>query len=99
VLDLRRRIEAVPSAELTAAVPARQAIIEIETVSGSRLTHRTRAVRGTPDNPMERADIAAKATDLIQPVIGPTRAAALIDSVWNIERVDDVRALRPLLTA
>ena len=99
VLDLRRRIEAVPSAELTAAVPARQAIIEIETVSGNRLTHRTRAVRGTPDNPMERADIAAKAADLIQPVIGPARTAALIDSVWNIERVDDIRALRPLLAA
>jgi 2-methylcitrate dehydratase PrpD len=99
VLDLRRRIETVPSAELTAAVPARQAIIEIETRSGGRLTHRTRAVRGTPDNPMERADVAAKATDLIQPVIGPARTAALIDGIWNLERVDDVRALRSLLTA
>jgi 2-methylcitrate dehydratase PrpD len=99
VLELRRRIEAVPSAELTAAVPARQAIIEIETVSGARLSHRTRAVRGTPDNPMDRADIAAKAQDLILPIIGAARADALVDSIWNIERVDDVRALRPLLQA
>jgi hypothetical protein len=48
---------------------------------------------------MERADVAAKAADLIQPVIGPARAATLIDTIWNLERVGDVRTLRPLLEA
>lgn len=99
VLALRRRIQAVPSAELSAAVPARQAIIEIETTRGQRLVHRTRAVRGTPDNPMSRAEVAAKAKDLAMPVIGEARAGRLIDVIWDIERVDDVRALRPLLQA
>jgi 2-methylcitrate dehydratase PrpD len=99
VLALRRRIEAAPSAELTRAVPARQAIIEIDTAAGTHLVHRTRAVRGTPENPMERTDIAAKAHDLIEPVIGPARAAALVDSVWTLERLESVRALPPLLQA
>lgn len=99
VLALRRRIEAVPSAELTAAVPARQAIIEIATVDGRRLSHRTRAVRGTPENPMDRADVAAKALDLTAPVVGEARAADLVDRIWALERLDDVRALRPLLQA
>lgn len=99
VLELRRRIDAVPSAELTAAVPARQAIIEIETRSGARLSHRTRAVRGTPNNPMDRAEISAKALDLVSPIIGQARADRLVDSIWSIERLGDVRALRPLLQA
>src|SRR3546814_1628459 len=57
VLDVRRRIEAIPSAELTAARPARQAIVEIDCADGRRLSHRTRTVLGTPDNPMtERSE-------------------------------------------
>ncbi|MGE0119717.1 MAG: MmgE/PrpD family protein [Dongiaceae bacterium] len=99
VLEMRRRIEAVPSAELTQAVPARQAIIEIETAAGERFVHRTRAVRGTPDNPMERADIAAKALDLIAPVTGAERAAELIETIWALEHLDSVQTLRPLLQA
>ena len=35
------------------AVPARQAIVKIETADGRTLSHRTYAVRGTPGNPME----------------------------------------------
>lgn len=99
VLEVRRRIEAVPSAELTAATPARQATIDIETRTGARLSHRTRAVRGTPDNPMDRAEIAAKALDLTAPVIGSARAADLVERVWTLEQLDDVQALRPLLEA
>jgi 2-methylcitrate dehydratase PrpD len=99
VLDMRRRIAAVPSAELTRAIPARQAIIEIDTSAGDHLVHRTHAVRGTPENPMARTDIATKVLDLIEPVVGPARAAALVDTVWNLERLDSVQALRPLLQA
>jgi len=99
VLEMRRGIEAVPSAELTRAVPARQAIVEIDTVAGDHLVHRTRTVRGTPENPMERTDIAAKALDLIEPVIGPARATALVERVWDLEHLESVRALRPLLQA
>jgi hypothetical protein len=33
------------------------------------------------------------------PVIGARRTQRLIDTVWRIERVGDVRQLRPLLQA
>jgi 2-methylcitrate dehydratase PrpD len=83
VLAMRSRIQAVPSAELTRAVPARQAIVEIETTKGERLVHRTRAVRGTPDNPMSSEEVAAKARDLMAPVLGPAQTDRLADAVMG----------------
>jgi 2-methylcitrate dehydratase PrpD len=97
VLAVRARIAAVPSAELTAARPERQAIVEIETTDGRRLAHRTRAVRGTPDNPMTTDEVTAKARDLMAPVIGSERAEQLIAAALDIEAVADMRDLRPLL--
>lgn len=99
VLAVRRRIEVVPSPELTAAVPARQAIVEIETTRGARLSHRTRAVRGTPENPMDRADVEAKSLDLATPVIGEARARQLVAAIFDLDRLGDVAGLRPLLQA
>jgi 2-methylcitrate dehydratase PrpD len=97
VLAVRRRIQVVPSAELTAAIPARQAIVDIETASGRRLSHRTYAVRGTPENPMEAAEVEAKARDLVAPVIGVDRAAALIAAAASLDRLGAAQDLRCLL--
>ncbi|HSF95261.1 MAG TPA: MmgE/PrpD family protein [Thermohalobaculum sp.] len=97
VLEIRARIEAVPSRELTEARPARQAIIEIECRDGRSLSRRTRAVLGTPDNPMTAAQVEAKACDLIAPHLGAGQTEALIGVVREIEAVADVRDLRPLL--
>lgn len=99
ILALRQRMKAIPSKDLTEARPPRQAIIEIETKDGRTLRHHTRAVLGTPANPMTRMQVVAKARDLIQPGLGPARAAALIDAVLDIDRLPDLRALRPLLGA
>lgn len=33
------------------------------------------------------------------PVLGKTRARKLIDTMWNTEKVTDMRSLRPLLQA
>ena len=97
VLAVRRRIEAIPSAELTAARPARQAIIEIDCTDGRTLSHRTRAVLGTPDNPMSEAQVEEKASDLMAPVLGTDKTARLIAALRGLEALADVRELRPLL--
>jgi 2-methylcitrate dehydratase PrpD len=99
VLSVRRRIEVVPSAELTAAVPARQAIVAVETTDGRKVHHRTYAVRGTPDNPMEAAEVEAKARDLCVPIIGAERAEKLIATVGSLERLHHVTELRAMLQA
>jgi hypothetical protein len=48
---------------------------------------------------MTRAEVDAKSYDLMAPVSGKARARALCDAIWNIEKLADVRALRPLLRA
>jgi len=99
ILAVRGRIRLVPDAELTQALPPRQAIVEFATGDGRRLVQRTRAVRGTPENPMSREEVEAKALDLLAPVLGGERATALVAEIGCVERMASVRALRPLLQA
>jgi len=97
VLKLKSRIELAGSAAFM-RTKTTQAIVEIATRDGRRLRHHTKAVRGTAANPMPRAEVEAKSLDLLLPVLGARRARKLIDSVWCIERITDVRELRRLLS-
>ena len=97
VLALRARIELRGDDALTQAMPSRQGIVELRLHDGREFRHHTRAVRGTAENPMTRAEVDAKSYDLIAPVIGRARARKLCDLIWRLEKVKDVRALRPLL--
>jgi 2-methylcitrate dehydratase PrpD len=99
ILAVRGRIKMIASEELTVAVPARQAIVEIETQDGRTLRHHAKAVRGTPDNPMTGEEIDAKARDLIEPVIGAEQAERLIAAIGMLEKLPSVRVLQPLLQA
>jgi 2-methylcitrate dehydratase PrpD len=99
VLAVRRLVEAVPNQELVTAVPARQAIVKIETSDGRTLTHRTYEVRGTPGNPMSADEVAAKALDLMAPILGTGRANELIAAVYKLDSFGPVSGLRRLLQA
>jgi 2-methylcitrate dehydratase PrpD len=98
VARLKKRIELAGSAELSKAETT-QAVVEITTRRGERLSYHTKAVRGSATNPMSQEEVAAKCRDLFVPVLGKRRAEQLIQTVWGIERVPDVRRLRPLLRA
>ena len=54
-------------------------------------------MRGTPRNPMSRAEVIEKARDLTAPILGREKSDRLIETVYAIETVTDVRSLRPLL--
>ena len=54
-------------------------------------------MRGTPRNPMTRAEVTEKVRDLTAPVVGREKAERLIETVYAIEAVTDIRQLRPLL--
>ena len=99
VLDVRSRIELRGDDELTRAMPSRQGIVEVTLKDGRELRHHVKAVRGTADNPMTRAEVDEKCFHLLAPILGEKRARLLCDTVWTIEDVPDVRELRPLLRA
>jgi 2-methylcitrate dehydratase PrpD len=99
VLALRNRIELRGDDALSAAMPSRQGIVEISLRDGRQLRRHTRAVRGTAENPMTRAEVDEKSYDLMAPVIGKSRARKLCDTVLKLEKIRDVCGLRPLLRA
>src|SRR6266700_3287196 len=96
-LRQRAKVNLVRDEELAKVLPVRVAIVEIELTDGTRLSERVEAVRGTPRNPMSRAEIIEKASNLAAPIVGRAKSERLIETVYAIETVTDIRRLRPLL--
>jgi 2-methylcitrate dehydratase PrpD len=97
VLALRDKVQVVADDELERLLPKRVAVVEVTLNDGTQLNERNDTVRGTPENPMSRDEVVAKARDLIDPVLGAETGAKLVDKVYALEQVKDVRELRPLL--
>jgi 2-methylcitrate dehydratase PrpD len=72
----------------------RQAIVTATTDDGRRHTRHVPAVRGTADDPMTDEELGAKALDLLQPQMGAA-ASELLDRLWKLESVEQVRDLSP----
>jgi 2-methylcitrate dehydratase PrpD len=93
----RAKIELVGDPSLQPLLPVRVAVVEIELTDDVRLTERVDAVRGTPRNPMTRPEVVDKCRDLMEPVLGAAKCTRLIDAVFGLDTMPNVRALRPLL--
>jgi hypothetical protein len=46
---------------------------------------------------MTREEVVAKCRDLMTPLLGAEKCSKLIESVLNLEHVNKIRELRPLL--
>jgi 2-methylcitrate dehydratase PrpD len=99
VLAVRSRVTLQGDDEMAAAMPARQCRLQLKLKDGRELNIHIKAVLGTAQNPMSRAQVDEKCHHLMAPILGKTRARKLCDAVWNIESIKDVRQLRPLLQA
>lgn len=97
VLRERSKITLVPDDGLEKLMPLRVAIVDVELEDGTRLTKRVDNVRGTPENPMNREEVSAKARDLISPVLGSAKCSDLISRIFDLENVAQISELRPLL--
>ena len=97
VLKQRAKVNLVRDDELAKLLPARETVVEIDLNDGTHLSERVSAVRGTPRNPMNRDEVIGKARDLIVPVLGRDTSTRLIDTLFAIESLTDIRILRRLL--
>jgi len=86
VINLRKKIVARPSDELAIARPERQAKVKIIFNDSTELSHHAKAVRGTPDNPMNEEEISYKAKELLKS-FHSSQVNQLIDLVLNKEFV------------
>jgi 2-methylcitrate dehydratase PrpD len=97
VLRQKAKIKVIADEALEHLLPKRVAILALTLNDGSIMTERIDTVRGTPENPMSGDEVAAKARDLIAPVLGDKKCAKLIERVFALEGIEDIRQLRPLL--
>jgi 2-methylcitrate dehydratase PrpD len=97
ILTERKKVQLIFDQELERDLPRREAIVELVFFDGTKQSQRVDAVRGTAQNPMSREEVIAKSKDLIAPVTGEAACAGLIDKVFHLEGVKNIRELRPLL--
>jgi 2-methylcitrate dehydratase PrpD len=76
----------------------RGAIVEVTMTDGKKVQHFTKFPPGTKENPLSTEAVSAKARDLMAPVLGTEKTDKLIAQINALERVDDVRGLRPFFT-
>jgi 2-methylcitrate dehydratase PrpD len=93
----RAKIQLVPDQDLERLMPRREAVVEVTLTDGQMYSERVGNVRGTAENPMTRDEIIAKARDLVTPVLGSDAGRRLIEAVFALETVKNIRDLRPML--
>jgi 2-methylcitrate dehydratase PrpD len=97
VLQQRAKVRLIADDELERLLPTRVGIVDITLKDGTHLSERVDNARGTPENPMTREEIVAKARDLMTPVLSAGKCSKLIERTLDLENVKNVRELRPLL--
>jgi 2-methylcitrate dehydratase PrpD len=93
VVDVKNRVTLVADAELGAAEIPRQGIVEVITKDGAKLREHVISARGSAGNPMTTEEVAEKCRKLLMPVLGTNGSQELIDGIWNLEKVKNVREL------
>ncbi|MDI7261576.1 MAG: MmgE/PrpD family protein [Thermodesulfobacteriota bacterium] len=96
VLEIRKRITLLGDRSM--ARIKRQGVIEVTKKDGTQLKEHVISVRGTPENPMTTEEVEKKCSELLIPVLGKGRTQKLIDTIWNLEQMKNVRELRPLFS-
>ena len=77
----------------------RGAVVEVTLTDGKKVEHFTKYPPGTKENPLSPEQVAAKARDLMAPVLGREKTERLIQRIQHLDAVRDIRELRELLVA
>jgi 2-methylcitrate dehydratase PrpD len=97
VVRQKAKIKVIADESLERLLPKRVAVVEMTFKDGTTITERNDTVRGSPENPMSSEEVIAKARELMVPVLGAEKCAQLIERLFALEKVRDIRELRPLL--
>ena len=97
VLAAKGRVQLIPDRALMDPAARRSGLVEVTLRDGHTISHFTRYPPGTKENPLTTERLNEKARSLITPVLGAERTEEVIRHVNELEKLDDVRKLRPLL--
>jgi len=98
VLGQRAKVTLTGDRAMMDPAAARGGVVEVTLADGRKVEHFTKYPPGTKENPLSTEAVAAKTRDLITPVLGAEKSEKLIEQIRNLERVDDIGKLRPLMT-
>lgn len=87
------------SAEIDPAMPADAVRITVTLTDGRKLEKHVEHAIGSIERPMTNADLAAKFTDLVEPILGQARAATLLQACWDMQGLASVADLAQLARA
>jgi 2-methylcitrate dehydratase PrpD len=92
VRALMKKIEVVADPELSKGYPGQRAAqVEIETTDGRKLSHFQPYRKGDPEMPLTDDELNDKFFELATPVLGDSRARALLEQLWKTEKLSDVQ--------
>jgi 2-methylcitrate dehydratase PrpD len=94
VLKVRARVQAVGDPALTDVQRRWRCVMEVHLKNGTVLKHQTMAAKGSFENPLTPDEENEKATDLLVPVLGKKRSRELLDVLWKVDELKDMRKLR-----
>src|ERR1700730_14635220 len=97
VLAAKGRVQLIPDRTLMDPAARRSGLVEVTLRRGRTVSHFTRHPPGTKENPLSTERVNEKARSLMTPVLGAERTDEVIGRVNALEKLDDVRELRPLL--
>ena len=91
LLALTQKVKVSVSEEANRRAPeAMLSVVEIVTGAGQRAVATVPYHRGHWKNPMSDAEIEAKFRGLTRELLTPAGADALLDRLWNLDRVKDI---------
>ncbi|MBI4330217.1 MAG: MmgE/PrpD family protein [Chloroflexi bacterium] len=98
ILAVARKIRAQEDPEYTAAAPrVLNCRIEATLRSGKKVTVHRANPKGHPANPMTDGDIEDKFLKQVDPLLTGRQSRALLDRLWNLERLDGLGELFRLM--
>src|SRR5262245_2383918 len=99
VLAAKERVQLIADRGLMDPLAPRSGLVEVTLRSGQTISHFTRHPPGTKENPLNTERVNEKARSLMTPVLGVERTELVIRRVNALEKLNEVRELRPLLAS
>jgi len=98
VLAAKERVQLIADRALMDPTAPRSGRVEVTLRDGGTVSHFTRHPPGTKENPLNTERVNEKARSLMTPVLGAERTEEVIRRINALEKLNDVRELRPLLS-
>ncbi|MEI7926078.1 MAG: MmgE/PrpD family protein, partial [Chloroflexota bacterium] len=89
IASVRSRV----SATVDQAIPEHEVFVTITLTDGREVSTHVEHASGSPENPLSDATLDTKFRALVEPVIGASRAATLLDAARNLDGAPNVAEL------